>query len=197
MSITTRLILAACTTALMALPVASIARVEREHGAHVHGITTIDIAQDGKQLSIGFEMPGINAVGYEHPPHSASEQAQLDAALKILRAPADWLVPNVEARCKVTKVEVTPNGFASGASAAGSGQGPDDQSPEHHEHADIDVGYQFVCDAPLNLRSIDLRLIERFPGTHEVRVNVVSANGQAQEVFSTPHAEITFAPASP
>src|SRR5450755_4753961 len=135
MSITTRLTLAACTTALMALPVASIARTQREHGAHVHGTTTIDVAQDGRQLSLFFEMPGVNAVGYEHPPHSAAEQAQLDAALKLLRAPADWLVPNGEALCKLANVDVTPNGFDSTPSPADSKESPSDKSPEHHEHA--------------------------------------------------------------
>jgi hypothetical protein len=182
---------------LVVWPVASNARTEREHGAHVHGIATIDIAQEGKQLSVGFELPGINAVGYEHPPHSAAEQVQLDAALKILRSPADWFVPNAEARCRITDLDVTPNGFASPTPASGSAASSDGKSAAQHEHADIDVRYQYECEAPLNLRSIDLRLIERFPGTHEVRVNVISLNGQAQEVFSSPRAEITFAPAAP
>ena len=80
---------------------------------------------------------------------------------------------------------------------ASSDAGHESKTADHHEHADVDIGYQFECDAPLDLRSIELRLIERFPGTHEVRVNVVSLGGQAQEVFSTARAEITFTPAAP
>jgi hypothetical protein len=184
-----------CLAGLLVWPVASNARTAREHGAHVHGTTTIDIAQDGKQLSIGFEMPGMNAVGYEHPPRSDVEQAQLDAALKILNSPVDWFVPNAEARCKITGLEVTPNGF--GASSSAATAGVEAKSAEHHEHADVDVRYQYECEAPLNLRSIDLRLIERFPQTHEVRVNIVSPGGQAQEQFSSHQATITLSPAAP
>jgi len=184
-----------CLVGLLVWPAATNARTERAHGAHVHGITTVDIAQDGRQLGVGFEMPGMNAVGYEHPPRSAAEQAQLDSALKILNNPVDWFVPNVEARCKITAVEVTPNGF--GVSSAAPAAGVETTSAEHHEHADIDVRYQYECEAPLNLRSIDLRLIERFPQTHEVRVNVVSPGGQAQEQFSSPQDTITLSPAGP
>jgi hypothetical protein len=166
--------------------------IQRQHGAHVHGTTTIDIAEDGKLLSFKFEMPGVNAVGYEHPPHNDEERAQLNVALAVLRAPGTWLVPNAEARCRLTQTNVEPNGFdepkvaPAGAKAKGE-----------HEHADIDVGYLFECEAPLNLRSVELDLIDRFPGTHVVNVNAALGSGQAQETFTTPHATITFSPASP
>ena len=63
---------------LISIPsIGASAAIQRQHGAHVHGTTTIDIASDGKLLSFKFEMPGVNAVGYEHPPHSAEERAQL------------------------------------------------------------------------------------------------------------------------
>jgi len=185
----------ACAGGFLASPHAANARIERQHGAHVHGVTTITIAQDGQQLSVGMEMPGVNVVGYEHPPHSAGEQAKLDAAIEVLREPGQWFVPNAEALCRVSSVEVHPNGF--GDDSAPSGAAPKANAAAAHEHADVDVAYQYACSAPLNLRSIDLRLIERFPGTHEVRVDIVSAGGQAQEVLSTPHAEITFSPNSP
>jgi hypothetical protein len=185
----------ACVSLLLAWPGTSSAQTQRQHGAHVHGVTTMEIAQDGRQLSVTVEMPGMNAMGFEHPPHTVAEQAQLDAALNLLHKPSDWFSPNAEARCRLTNVEVTPNGFGGSASDAGA-KPSENETANQHDHTDVDSAYQFECDAPLNLRSVDLRLIERFPGTHEVRVNIVSLSGQAQEVFSTPRAEITFAPAA-
>jgi hypothetical protein len=189
--------LALCAGVLFAAPNHASAEMQRQRGAHVHGVTSMRIAQDGRLLSVTVEMPGMNAIGYEHPPHTAAQRAQLVTALDILRKPADWLVPNTEARCRLASVEVTPNGF--GASAPGNSQTTTQErkEAEAHEHADVDASYQFQCDAPLDLRLIELRLIERFPGTHEVRVDIVSLSDQAQEVFSTPRAEITFTPAAP
>ncbi len=167
--------------AVLAAPLSATAA--RHLGAHVHGVTTLNIALDGQLLSIEGEMPGVNIVGFEHPPHSDAERAQLASALATLRNPAEWMKPNAEARCRVTTAEVKDDGFHDGA---GAGQ-----------HADFDTRYLFTCDAPLNLRTIELSLIQHFSGTHEVRVNAVLPSGQAQEVFTTPVAAISFSPNAP
>ena len=159
------------------------AAATRHLGAHVHGVTTLNIALDGQLLSIEGEMPGVNIVGFEHPPHTEAERARLTDSEATLRNPAEWMKPNAEARCKITTVEVKDDGFRA--------------DTHKGEHADFDTRYLFTCDAPLNLRTIELSLIQRFPGTHEVRVNAALPSGQAEEVFTTPIAAISFSPNVP
>ncbi len=155
----------------------------RHLGAHVHGVATLNVALDGQLLSIEGEMPGVNIVGFEHPPHTEAERATLKDSEATLRNPGEWMKPNAEARCAITTAEVKDDGFRADARKG--------------EHADFDTRYLFTCQAPLNLRTIELSLIQRFPGTHEVRVNAALPSGQAEEIFTTPVASISFSPNEP
>ncbi|MDR3385634.1 MAG: DUF2796 domain-containing protein [Rudaea sp.] len=167
------------------------AQTQRVHDSHVHGTMIVNVVQSGHDLNIGFELPGANAVGFEHAPHSEAEQAKVDAALTTLQSPEEWLRPNAEALCRRTFVGLTPNVYHT-AEESESQQNPDHS---HHQHrADIGVQYTYNCDAPFNLKALEFDLIERFPGTHSIVVNLTLPSGLTKQVLSSPRAQILFVP---
>lgn len=158
------------------------AQVVRQHGPHVHGITTLDIALDRGALQIALNMPGTNMVGFEHPPHDAREKQQLDGALAALNAPGEWLHPAKAAACRLLDAHVEPHGF-DGAPASGA-----------HEHADIDASYDYRCDEPGALDHIDVHLTDRYPGTHQVIANLVLPQRQDRQVLGPGDYRVVLSP---
>jgi Protein of unknown function (DUF2796) len=164
-----------------------------QHRPHVHGATIVDVAQDGRDLTVSFELSGLDAVGFEHTPKSDADQSRVNAALVILQSPDDWLIPNAEAHCLRTFIGVTPHIF----------QTPHEDEPHHaakesrrHDYADIGAQYSFTCDVPLRLRTLEFDLIDRFPKLRGIIVNLMLPGAQSQAVITAPRAQITFASAA-
>jgi hypothetical protein len=177
-----RRITSATLTLLVAVAAPTPAQVVRQYGPHVHGITTLDIALDRQALQIALAAPGINMVGFEHPPHDAREKQQLDAALAALEAPGSWLQPAKAADCRLLDAHVEPHGFAAASPSAG------------HEHADIDARYDYRCDAPDALDHIDVHLTDRYPATHQVIANLVLPQRQDRQVLGPGDYRIVLSP---
>jgi hypothetical protein len=160
-----------------------------QHRPHVHGATIVDIVQQGHDLSVSFEVSGLDAVGFEYTPKSDADRVKVTAALNILQSPDDWLVPDAAAQCHRTFIGVSPHVF----------QAPHDEKPRptakerrRADYADIGAQYGFTCDSPLRLRALQFDLIDRFPKLRGIIVNLVLPGAQSQTVITTPHAQISF-----
>ena len=156
--------------------VAAAAPIQRQHGAHVHGEATLDLALDGTQLALTLSAPGISFAGFEHAPHDDGDRHTLADTIATLKTPANWLTLPLEAGCKLDSAKVSPHGFG-GAYAAEHGDA-DGDADAHHEHSDFDADYRYVCETPAALHSLDLRLFERFPALHKLHVNLVLPDHQ-------------------
>lgn len=167
---------------LIATATPALAQVVRQHGPHVHGITTLDIALDQQTLQISLNTPGTNMVGFEHPPHDAHEKQQLEAVLAALHAPDGWLRPAAAADCRLLDAHVEPHGF------------DDAPSSTAHEHADIDARYDYRCDEPDALDHIDVHLTDRYPATHQVIANLVLPQRQDRQVLGPGDYRIVLSP---
>lgn len=146
----------------------------RHHGPHVHGEATLRIGLDGQLLVVGLDAPGASLLGFEHPPHDEAQRTRYEQTLDVLRHPDRWLSLPAQAGCVLDGSEVTPHGFG----------GPSDPaSASEHEHADFDGSYQYRCQVPLALRSIDVRLIEQFADLHKINVELVLPDRQGSQVL--------------
>jgi hypothetical protein len=175
-----------CTGVALAAQPAS-AQLVIQHRPNVHGTTIVDVAQNGRELAIAFELSGLDAVGFEHAPRSEAERNKINTTLNILQSPDEWVIPNAEAHCHRSFIGVTPNVFRISH---------EEEAPQpkrsRDEYADIGVQYSFTCDAPLQLRALEFDLIGRFPKLRAIIVNVTAPGGQSQAVITTPSAQITF-----
>ena len=61
----------------------SVASAEQ---AHEHGVATLDVAVDGRTLTLQFESPLDNVVGFEHAPRTDKQRAALKNMEEKLQA---------------------------------------------------------------------------------------------------------------
>jgi hypothetical protein len=171
----------ACALAawFIALP-ATAAMAPRHHGAHVHGVTNVDLAIDGSDIDLAVEGPEVNFVGFEHDPANDEERGQLNNAVVDLRVPEAWLVLPADAQCRRISTEVT--------------------DPGKHDadgHSDLGAHYRFTCARPDLLRGVDLGLLARFPHTVQIVVNTATASGQDRHLLEHGATHVDFAPEAP
>jgi hypothetical protein len=166
------------------------------HGAHVHGIATLNVAVDGSQLVIELDSPAMNIVGFEHPPRTEEQREAVDRG-KALMADAERLfLPSPAALCTLARADVLldlgePESGAGGAAdgAHDHGDGHEHEHEHDHEHdahhgsdgavhADAHGDYAFDCARPEQLTELDVRVFGPLPGIERLRVQVITSQGQ-------------------
>ncbi len=111
----------------------SMAELERQHGAHVHGEASGTLALDGSQLQLELEIPGMNLVGFEHPPRSDQQAQRLAATLARLNDGA-WLQADQRADCRIERIDALGRGFNTDQAQTSESHRHDEESPHSHRH---------------------------------------------------------------
>lgn len=182
------LTLALLTTALAA-PLS--AQDQRERAAHVHGVSTLQIAAEGGTLVLELLSPGADIVGFEHEARSEADLAAVqDAVARLMQAENVVALPEA-AGCQLTEAESHLH--------AGDGE-PEDHADEHgHDHShdhddhagDDDQGhsefhasYTFTCDNPQALNALDFPFFANFPGAERIEAQYVTQAGAGTATLS-------------
>jgi hypothetical protein len=155
----------------------------REHGAHVHGEATLDVAVEGNKLDLHLDAPGASITGFEHPPVDTSESKLYNDSVATLRTPSKWLTPTAAAECTAKPGIVEAHGFDMASKSSGPIASPHAgaSAAAEHEHSDFDVDVSFICRHPEKLAAIDVALFGRFPPLHKVIVNLALPTGQDRQ----------------
>jgi hypothetical protein len=156
----------------------AVAAAHGPHAAHVHGLARLALVVDGPMLSIAFESPLHNLVGFEHEPRSEEQREAFARMMAALNAPADLFAPTAAASCSPVRIAIeSPWLSDSGEDAHAHGDG---HAHGHaHEHADLYAEYDFHCDSPEELRGVDVELFGRFPGIERIQAEVAAPGGQS------------------
>jgi hypothetical protein len=163
--------------ALLALPITAAAAKP-----HQHGVATLDIAHDGRTLSITLETPQDNLLGHERAPRNDAERQAADAAVTALKAGQTLFRIDPAARCTLATVALNSATLKLGTPAAGK---PGD------EHADLDASYRFDCAGPVPA-FVDVALFDAFKRMSRIDVQVATAQGQARVVLKRPTQRVTL-----
>ena len=171
--------------------------------AHVHGIATLQAALDGNRLNVDFSSPLDNLVGFEHAPRTDKQKAAVRQMAERLNAPELWFVPNAEAGCKRTSVNlesaVLDRTLLSGAGAErkpaaakpDASKGP--QKKAHaEEHSALSVDIVYTCDRPQALSGLELKVFEAFPRLKRIDAQVVGARKQKAAKLTPRARHLTF-----
>ncbi len=156
-----KLIYLALLATLQALAINSNA-----HEAHVHGSATVLLAQDGNRLTLEFDSPLDNLLGFEHAPRTDNQKQAAKALLDLMQKPDTLLKLNAEADCQLTTVKVN----APVLQAISTGK---------DEHANLHAEYEYACTKVTALKSLQLSLFDAFPAIHKVDAQMAGARGQA------------------
>lgn len=76
----------------------------RQADSHVHGGATLALALDGDTLSVEFETPLYNLIGFEHAPRTDEQTQAVTRAEAALAEPGSLFVFNPEAACTADAV---------------------------------------------------------------------------------------------
>ncbi len=142
-----------CLSLLLASPIAW-----SQH-THVHGEGQLDLAIDAHAVTLVLTLPAEAVLGFERPPATEAEQAQLALAKTQLGDAATLWVFSALAECQATSTEVTLPDFA-------------------QTHADFTATYDFHCRQPAALTSLETRLFQSFKHLRHLAVQRIGPEGQ-------------------
>jgi hypothetical protein len=155
------------TTLIAAVLSTAIAPAWGHGKAHVHGVMSLDIAIEGSTVAVMLRSPQDNLVGHEREPRSAAEKRAASETLALLRDGMRWLQPDAAAQCSAGPVQLSP-GRLEGASA-------------RSEHADVEAQLEWRCAMPSALKGIEVRLLQAFPRTERIEVQVAGGQAEARQ----------------
>lgn len=159
----------------------------RELGAHVHGTGTLDIAIEGKTVSIELVAPGMDVVGFEHVATSDEQKAAVEAAkAKLTDAMAVFKLPgNAKCTVETASAEVREEAHHDDDHDHDGHDHHDDASAEseHAGHSEFHAAYRLQCEAPEALTQIETRYFSDFPGAQTLIATIVTGKGQTQSTM--------------
>lgn len=146
--------------------------------AHEHGVARLDVALEGRTLTIAIETPLDGLLGFERAPRTDAEKHAADTAIATLRAADALFGVDPAAQCKAVSVELSSAALQLGSAKAEKDDG----------HADLDGEFTFRCQvAPAWL---DTGLFKAFPRLARLDVQVAAPKGQRKLVLKRPSQRI-------
>lgn len=142
----------------------------RQHGAHEHGVATLNLALEGNEIHVELESPAANIVGFEHAPATEAEQEALEQAIGVLKEGAGLLRFSGDAACRLADARVDTPLLEK--------DGSDEHENHDKAHADIVVEYRFLCGRPGKIEEMEVALFKAFPALAHLDVSFVSEQGQ-------------------
>jgi hypothetical protein len=147
------------------------------HPAHVHGVGKLDVALDGRTLSLHLDSPLVNLIGFEHAANSTKDRQSAQDMAKTLQQAAKLFVTDAAAGCQLSQVKLVSAALEPallGQPASAKSTAPAD----HDGHADLDADFVFQCAAPERLQQIDVKLFDAFKGFLSIDVQLVTPKRQ-------------------
>jgi hypothetical protein len=148
----------------------------RQLGPHVHGQGTLDIAIEGKKISMELIAPGMDIVGFEHVATTDAQKAAVDKAkakladvLSVFKLPA-------AANCKAESANVESRKETHHP----GDKDDDDDKPGAPQHSEFHATYTINCEAPESVTGMETAYFANFAGAQLLNVNVTTSKGQTQ-----------------
>lgn len=148
-------------------------------GAHVHGLSELTIATEGKTLEVQLTSPAMNIVGFEHKATTKEELNSAENAASQLRQ-HDTLFVFSGTHCQHVTTSINMGALI--------------ENHDHEEHAHTDqhseiiAHYQYRCENVETLSSVKVTLFESFPNIHEIHAMWVKQGQQGSKsiMFNQP-----------
>lgn len=147
---------------------------------HVHGVATLQIAVDGKRLQLHLESPLDSLLGFEHMPRTAQQKSAVRSMERQLRQAEKLFYPSPRAACSLQSVSLESPVLKA------------EKHQEAHDHADLDGKFVFTCAKPEELRTIEVRLFEAFPGLRQLKTEAATPRGQKAATLTPKQRKISW-----
>lgn len=175
----------------------------REMDAHVHGVSTAEIAVDHGKVAINIHAPGMDIVGFEYDATSDDDKDAVEAAIRTMLTPENIVTLPAAAGCRLTEVLAHLHG---GEHDHEEHAEDDDHGHEHEEHDEDDhddhddearhsefhVRYAFACEDEDALTTIAFPFFDQFANAQEIDAQYVTETGAGQAEITRAAPELTL-----
>ncbi|MGH1331781.1 MAG: zinc uptake protein ZrgA [Paracoccaceae bacterium] len=190
------LALLACVTATPLL-----AQDPREADAHVHGVSTLEMAIEDGNVLINLVSPGMDLVGFEYEASTDADKDAVEAALRVLLTPENIVALPAAAQCRLAEVlahlhagahdheededhdHADENGAEDHADHSEDAHAKDHAEEEAQTdqtsgaHSEFHVRYAFDCTHPEALTKLSLPFFQHFEKAQEIEAQFVTSSG--------------------
>jgi hypothetical protein len=167
--------------AALSIAIPAFAQEKRETDAHVHGVTTAEVAVEHGRIEIDLKSPGMDIVGFEYAARTPEDRDAVDAAIRTFLSPEQIVTLPDATGCRLTEVLAHVH-----AGDDEHDEGHDDDH-DHKDHADSEeaggehsafhVTYAFACDDEDAITSVGFPFFERFDNAQEIEAQFVTETG--------------------
>jgi hypothetical protein len=192
-----------------------LAQETREMDAHVHGVSTLELAVEGGVLEMNLLSPGMDIVGFEYEASTDADKDAVEAAIRTMLVPENVVTLPKVADCRLTEVlahlhagdhdheeseehdhveEAGHDDHTADADheAEEYAEGEDHDHEEGAEHSEFHVRYIFACEHPEELTAIAFPFFERFENAQEIEAQYVTEAGAGAAEIGRDAAELTL-----
>jgi hypothetical protein len=172
--------------------------------SHEHGSANLSIAIDNDLISIRFESPAVNIVGFEYQPNNEEQQAKVTEAenklsnfeatfnlkgepnCQVLQSSANWISDHDEHSEHENDISKTDHADHSEhdkdtAESEHDGHSEHENDVVKAEHAEFLAKFELQCEQINNLSAIDVKILTLFPAIDEIDAQIIYPGGQLQQ----------------
>jgi ABC-type nickel/cobalt efflux system permease component RcnA len=154
----------------------ALADEHRQLGAHVHGHGRLNIAIEGKKVSMELEAPGADIAGFEHEASTPEQKTAIAEAKAKLANALSLFAPAPQAKCELEHVKVS---IEAGHEEEHEHEHEHAQEAEEHHHSEFHAEYSLECRSLSRLTSMNFDYFNAFPAAQELDVSVIGPKGQS------------------
>lgn len=192
-----------------------LAQETREMDAHVHGVSTLELAVEGNVVEIDLLSPGMDIVGFEYESSSDADKEAVEAAIRAMLVPQNIFTLPQAADCRLTKVlahlhsgdhdheEGEDHGLLEEAGHDGHAEDEEHEYEEHAEgedhdheesakHSEFRASYSFACEHPEELKTVEFPFFESFENAQEIEAQYVTDAGAGSAEIARDAPELTL-----
>ena len=132
--------------------------------AHEHGVSVLNVVQDGNNLSFEFEMPGFDIVGFEYKAKKKEDIKKVRNALSILSDYKNMIIIPAEGNCEEEKK-------SSKVINEGS-------------HSEFISQYLLMCEKISSIKKLQIKYFDSFPFSKELNINLITKNKKMSQTIN-------------
>ena len=120
---------------------------------HIHGVSTLNVVQEGNTLLFEFDMPGNDIVGFEYEAKKESDIKKVENAINILSDHKNLISPSGSAECKIQ---------SNSANIINEGK-----------HSEFISSYKFNCNKISKLKIIYIKYFKSFENGKKLNIKIL------------------------
>ena len=171
----------------------------RSAESHIHGDAMLAIVSENNRISIEFETPLFNLLGFEYAPVSDAEKVRVAFVEQTLADPQNLIRFNADAKCTYlpfnSKVELFDD-HGEDEHEDHDDDHDEDHDDDHEEnsdnHTDVILNYELTCKAIDKLKEVHVEFFDVFSNFTELELVYLGPAQQMSTELSPPrpHADL-------